>query len=271
MAMIAMVSAKSSPGITTSVALLASVWPGPVVAVDADPVGGSLASGWLAGGVAHPDRSVLSFAIGTARSGTSGSDALDQHLQRVPGAPNCLLLAGLTDSTQLRFVTTAAWHALAAALTDVGRSGPDVLVDCGRFGPATPMALLTAADLVLITVRPRARDRAAASSLAGQLRAVIDPDRLGLAVCATTPLGTMAVEQDLGLYAIVALPSSRKVAMAFSDGTRQPVRFRRSRLVRTAVRTASLLHVVVNTHPSKVPIGTSTVRHDHQYESKWSG
>jgi hypothetical protein len=272
MAMIALVSAKSSPGITTSIALLASVWPGPVVVVDADPVGGNLANGWLDGGVAYPDRSVLSFAIETAKSDGSGPAGLDQHLRRVAGMPNCLLMAGLADSTQLRFVPTAAWHRLAAALSDRGRSGSDVLVDCGRFGPATPMALLTAADLVLIAVRPRARDWGTARCLAGQLRSVIDPDRLGLAACATNPLGTMAVEQYLGLYAIVALPNNRGVAMAFSDGARRPMRFRRSRLVRTAIRTASLLHVAVNKHPptASSPLGMSTSGHDRHYESKWS-
>jgi hypothetical protein len=184
--------------------------------------------------------------------------------------PNCLLMAGPTDSTQFRFVTTAAWHRLATALRELGQSGSDVLVDCGRFGPTTPMALLTAADLVLIALRPRLRDWGAARCLSGQLRSVIDTDRLGLAVCATTPLGTMAVEQYLGLYAIVALPENRGVAMTFSDGARRPVRFRRSRIVRTAVRTASLLHVVVNKHPPPVPppAMTSAVR---RCESKRSG
>jgi cellulose biosynthesis protein BcsQ len=182
-------------------------------------------------------------------------------------------MAGATDSRQFGFVTTANWHRLAAALSERGRSGTDVLVDCGRFGPATPMALLTAADLVLIAVRPRVRDWEVARCLTGQLRSVVEPDRLGLAVCATNPLGTMAVEQYLGLYAIVSLPDNRRVAMAFSDRTRRPVRFRRSRLVRRAVRTASLLHVVVNSHRPTVPpqVGTSTARHDQYHESKRSG
>ncbi|HYS40000.1 MAG TPA: ParA family protein [Pseudonocardiaceae bacterium] len=272
MALIAMVSAKSAPGITTSVALLASVWPSQVVVVDADPVGGSLATGWL-GGLAYPDRSILSFAIETANSGVSGPAKLDRHLQRVPGVPDCLLMAGLTDSTQLRFITSAAWHRLANALSELSRSGSDVLVDCGRFGSTTPMPLLTAADLVLIAVRPRERDWGAARCLAGQLRSVTDADRLGLAVCATTPLGTMATEQYLGLYAIVALPNNRRVAMAFSDRRRRSVGFGRSRLVRTAARTASLLHVVVNKDQSTVPpqVGAARVFDGPQYESKWSG
>src|ERR1700730_14937770 len=116
MAMIAMVSAKSAPGTSTSVALLASVWPRRVVVVDADPVGGSLATGWLGGGLAYPDSSVLSFAIQQAADGVSGPAKLDQHLQPVPGVPNCMLMAGLVDSTQLRFVAAAGWHRLATAL-----------------------------------------------------------------------------------------------------------------------------------------------------------
>jgi cellulose biosynthesis protein BcsQ len=272
MAMIALVSGKSSPGVTMSVALLASVWPSSVVAVDADPVGGDLAIGWLGGNLAHPDRSVLSFAIETARS--SGAPArLDQHLQSVRGVPNCRLLAGLTDWTQLRFVTPADWHRLATALSEHSRSGSDVIVDCGRFGPATPMPMLTAADLVLIAVRPSLLDRNSARCLAGQLRSVIHPDKLGLAVCATTTLGTIEVEQHLGLYAMLALPDNRRVARTFSGGRRRPIRFRRSRLVRTATHSASLLHVVLNQQRSTVPAPQATAMafDGNRYDAKSSG
>lgn len=272
MAMIALVSGKSSPGVTTTVALLASVWPSSVVAVDADPVGGDLAIGWLGGNLAYPDRSVLSFAIETTRS--SGAPAmLDQYLQPVRGVPNCRLLAGLTDWTQLRFVTPAVWHRLATALSEHSRSGSDVIVDCGRFGPATPMPLLRTADLVLIAVRPSLRDRSAARCLAGQLRSAIDPDRLGVAVCATNTLGTIEVEQHLGLYAMLALPDDRRVARTFSDGRRRPIRFRRSHLVRTATHSASLLHVVLNQERSAVsaPPATAMAFDGNRYDFKSNG
>lgn len=245
--MIALVSGKSAPGITTSVALLASVWPSPVVVVDADPAGGDLAIGWLGGRrLPYPDRSVLSFAIEAAQTGIAGPARLDQHLQRVPGTPNCLVLNGFPDTTQLRFVTVDGWYRLADELSELSRSGTDVLVDCGRFGPTTPMALLRAADLVLIGVRPSLRDRGPARCLAGRLRSMVDPEKLGLAVLATTTLGTADVERHLGLYAMVSLPANRRVANAFSGGARRPVWSSRSRLVRTATHTASLMHVVLN-------------------------
>jgi hypothetical protein len=273
-AIIALVSGKSAPGITTSVALLASVWPRPVVAVDADPAGGDLAIGWLGERrLPYPDRGVLSFAIESARTGAGGPATLDQHLQRVPGVPNCRLLTGFADMTQLRFVTVDGWYRLADELSELSRSGTDVLVDCGRLGTTTPMPLLRAADLVLIAVRPNLRDRGPARSLVGRLRSMVDPEKLGLAVLATTRQGTADVERHLGLYAMVSLPANRRVAMSFSHGARRPVWSSRSRLVRTATHAASLMHVVLNQDRSTAATPADAVRSfdGNRYESKSNG
>lgn len=249
MTMIAMVSAKAAPGVTTTMALLATVWPGPVVIADADPAGGDLTTGWLAEssvrGLLYPDRSVLSFAIETRRLGDSGRNALEPHLQPVTGAPHCLLLAGLTDPAQIRFMDPAAWHRLAAAFSDLGRrqsSGADVLIDCGRFGPHTPIPLLCAADLVLVAARPQLRYTNAARCLTTQLRSIVDPARIALAACAASTFHTLEMERRIGIPVGVELPDDRRVASVFSDGGRRPVGFRRSRLVRTATRNALWLH-----------------------------
>jgi hypothetical protein len=249
--MIAMVSAKAAPGITTSVSLLATAWPTPVVVVDADPAGGDLASGWLSGvcmgGLTHPERSVVSFAMDTREHDDPG--ALVRYLQPVLGVPSCMLMAGPADPAHLRFVDTAAWRRLATGLSGISRPqscGVDVLVDCGRFGPATPLALLCAADLVLIGVRPARRHAVAARCLATRLGSVLEPGRLGLAVCAASTLTTLDMERWVGLPAIVELPSDQRVARVFSDGARRPTGFHRSRLLRAAVRTSARLHRTLN-------------------------
>jgi hypothetical protein len=249
MAMIAMLSGKAAPGVTTSMALLATVWPAPVVIVDADPAGGDLTTGWLADssvkGLLYPDRSVLSFAIETQRLAVGGRNLLEPHLQPVTGVPHCLLLAGLADPAQIRFMEPAAWHRLAAAFADLGRHRPrgaDVLIDCGRFGPHTPLPLLCAADLVLIAARPQLRHTNAARCLISQLRSIVDPGRIALAACATSTFRTLEMERRIGIPAVVELPDDRRAARVFSDGVRRPVGLGRSRLVRAATRNALRLH-----------------------------
>jgi hypothetical protein len=265
MAMIALMSATAAPGVTTSVALLAAVWPSQVIAADIDPAGGDLAAGWLGGGptggLLHPERSVLSFAIHTQHLADNTPADLYEHLQQASGAPNCLLLAGLSDPTQLRFVSTRQWRRVACSLSALSRrrqNGVDVLVDCGRFGPNTPMSVVTAADLVLIAVRPQLRHMATTRSLAGRLHSIIEADRLGLAVCATSTLRTMDVERWTGLRAVVQFPNSPKTARVFSDGDRHLPRLNRSRLIRGAANAASRLHEILNDgQPTAATTGTT--------------
>jgi hypothetical protein len=254
MAMIAFLSGKAAPGVTTSVALLGTVWPRPVAVVDADPSGGDMTAGWLgaasANGLLTPDRSVLSFAIENQRPWPNGTGLLEPHLQPVPGLPHCRLLAGVQDAAAARFVEAAGWARLAAALANLARRGPgggaDVLVDCGRYGSDTPVPLLTAADLIVVAARPDERQAMAARCLAGRLRSVVGPDRLGLMACAASAFDTVRLEEQVGLYVVVALPRHRRVAGVFSDGARRPAGYHRSRLVRAAARAADLLHDTLN-------------------------
>lgn len=253
MAMIALLSPKGSPGVTTSVAMLADVWPAPVIVADADPAGGDLATGWLAEhyarGMVRPDRSILSFAIDTQYEGDVGPHSLERHLQEVAGRPNCRLLAGVGDPTRAKLVPKPAWRRLAQALARIskpGSAGADVLVDCGRFGSDTPLTLLSAADLVVIVVRPKPTYTQATRGLVAQLRTVVEPDRLGLAVCRTSSAAIDETQQRIGVRVAAALPDDPRVARCYSDGHRPPLGLRHRRLFRAAVQTAARLHVALN-------------------------
>ena len=251
MAMIAMTSGRAAPGVTTSVALLATVWPTPVVVADLDPAGGDLTTGWCNGssndGPRWADRSVVSFALESRRTDGSLSTGLAEHLRPVAGVPNCRFLAGLIDPTHLSFVMSE-WSRLSRALAEVSRPGRgvDVLVDCGRFGADTPLSVLAAADLVLIGVRPDRRQGVAARYLAGQLRPIVPVEKLGLVVCATSTLRTLELEQQVGVCADIELPNDARIAEVFANGGRRPLRWQRSRLVRKAHDTAARLHTVLN-------------------------
>ncbi|MFC4004930.1 hypothetical protein ACFS2C_23440 [Prauserella oleivorans] len=266
MAVIALMSAKAAPGVTTAVAALAWVWPTEVLLADCDPAGGDLAAGWLGrwllAGQLRADRGVLSFATETRheRGGSCGS--LDGHAQPVAVAPHIRLLAGLASPAQNASVGAAGWHRLAQALTTTGPAR-DVLVDLGRYSPATPHALLQAADLVLLAVRPHARHVLAARPALAELARQLEPDRLGLAVCATTAAGSRDVRNALGFAVGLELPHDPRAAAVLSDGEYGGLPAARALLLRAARRTALRLHRTLNLRPSppsapvpRVPIVT---------------
>lgn len=253
MAMIAIVSGKGAPGVTTAVAVLASVWPSRVVVADCDPHGGDIAVGWQAqwwlDGWLRDHRGVLSFATTTRHATRVTPDLLGEHVQTVPAAGQVQLLVGLRDAAQATSVTDAGWRRLADALVGLGGDTDqpaDVLVDCGRFGAATPWPLLTAADLVLIGVRPVARHLLAARAVVEVLRERIARDRLGLAVCAATQAGTNEAQRVLAVHAGLTLPDDPGAARVFSDGAAAGRRLQRSALVVVAAKAARRLHVTLN-------------------------
>lgn len=148
--LLAVASAKGSPGATTTARVLASVWPTDVVQADCDPVGGDLAilGRGPAGASLDPERGLLSLAA-DARRGL-GAGALDEHLQELDGGLRVLL--GVTVPEQVTGMG-AVWPALAAELGQDRER--DVVADCGRIAPGTPvLPVLAAADAVLLVVRP---------------------------------------------------------------------------------------------------------------------
>lgn len=149
--LIALGSAKGSPGVTTTARVLASVWPDEVVLVDADPSGGDLA---LLGrtperGPLEPERGLLSLAADARRGHVQGS--IDEHLQRLEGGLD--VLCGVSTPDQMTGIATV-WPALAGALSSAATA--DVVADCGRIAPSSPVQpLVAAADVLIVLAHPR--------------------------------------------------------------------------------------------------------------------
>lgn len=260
MAMIAIVSGKGSPGGTTSLAALAAAWPAPVLLADCDPAGGDLALGWLGhwvvNGFLRTDVGVLSHFIATRHATSGDPGSLIEHVQAVPPARHVGLLAGLSTPGQHTAVGTAGWTRLTVALAafkTVAGHPADALVDLGRFSSATPWPVLLAADLVLIAVRPTQRHVLAARPVLAELAERILPQRLGLAVCATTPAGTREVRVALGREAAVEVPMAARTAAVFSDGIDGGAPPHRSPLLRTARRVARRLHGTYHAYAPSEP------------------
>jgi MinD-like ATPase involved in chromosome partitioning or flagellar assembly len=170
--LVALASAKGSPGVTTTVAALGSVWSGDVVVVDLDPAGGDLALRFRAPQEQplDPERGLLSLAA-AARRGLDVGD-IAAHVQTTDGGLD--LLVGVSNPEQVTGIGPV-WPTIATGLRDL--PGVDVLADCGRVVPGTPvLPVLTAADAVVLCVRPSVESYA---HLRERLRWLSGPLRIG--------------------------------------------------------------------------------------------
>lgn len=153
MAIVSFLSAKGSPGVTTTSLLSAALWPRPTVLLEADPAGGDVASRLpaLDGGALDPDRGLLPL-LTTARRGLTAAQLLDQA-QVVAGGAR--VVVGLGSSEQ-SLAAGRGWSALAAAAGELARGTDpvDLIVDAGRVGAdAVHLDLVRASDLVVLVVR----------------------------------------------------------------------------------------------------------------------
>jgi MinD-like ATPase involved in chromosome partitioning or flagellar assembly len=147
MALIAVASVKGAPGVSTAALSLAATWPRRAMLAELDPDGGDLRYRLRAEGGAPlaPEPGLVSYAADVV----GGADVLD-HLQVLPGGLRVLVgvsSAADTDELQGRW---AAVGALLDAAPDV-----DVIADCGRLHPYTPVEdLLPYARALLVLTRP---------------------------------------------------------------------------------------------------------------------
>ncbi|WP_257573228.1 hypothetical protein [Streptomyces sp. JJ66] len=173
MALIALAADKGSPGVTTTAVALAAVWPRRALLAELDPAGGDLVYRGTApsGRTLDPNTGMLSLAA-TARRGLAAEQLWD-HTQRMAGGLDVLLGLGTAEQS---VGLAGQWDALGRAFASLAESphqeaAADVVADCGRVGPQSPVldTLQHAAMLVLVTrTEPehlaRVRDRAAALS-----------------------------------------------------------------------------------------------------------
>ena len=237
MTVVGCISAKASPGVTTAVQLVADAWPlgRALLVVEADPAGGDLA-GRLG---LRPDPGLVSLAS-EGRRGLSG-DIVDAHVQAAGEGVSVLLApAGARAAS-------AALSVLADRLADaLGQTVErDVVVDCGRLGPASPAwPLVRAADAaVLLTgatatdvahARPLVEDVAAGSTVVGVV-VVGEPGGRGERYPAEE------VAEALGVPLWGTLPAEPGVVASLLTGRADRKRMARSRLARAAADLAARL------------------------------
>ena len=242
MTTISLFSAKGSPGVTTTTLGVAMAWTQAVsgrsaVAIDADAIGGDVASGILRGHVpagcgmlplatsrgVPPAQAVASAVVDLRQDGTAGV---------IPGVPDSGRAAALT----------LGWDLVSQAMADLDASGVDLLVDCGRVDAGAALAPwlaesglavlvvrprltdVTAAHRFLTTLSTRAGDHRTADGLVGRMRLVV--------VEAPAAYRAREVADVLGLPLLAAVPFDIDGAGVYADGAAPARGFARSSYAR---------------------------------------
>ncbi|MCA0328476.1 MAG: hypothetical protein LCI03_01070 [Actinobacteria bacterium] len=249
MAVIALTSAKGSPGVTTTVLALASAWPWVeagrrVLVVDADVSGGDIAPGYLRGATA-PGSGLVALA---ASRPAAIVDRLWDHLVSLDEAGTRLLLTGVTDPGQARSLA-GLWPHIGQLLSELCGEDPglDVLVDLGRLGAAGEAeALRTSADLVALVTRSSLRAtttaRGAARRLSEERTASSSKGNVACVVVGEgRPYGAAEMSTAIGLPILTTMSWDPASAEVLSEGAPASWRFARSALMRSAGVAAKLL------------------------------
>jgi len=236
------------------------VWRQNVIVADCDPAGGDLALRYRTprGLPLDPELGLVSVAA-AARRGLSPEEVLE-HVQTAQGGLD--ILAGVTTPSQVTGIGPV-WSALAGALRDV--PGTDVLVDCGRITPGTPvLPLLMAADAVVLFARPTleayAHLRERLRWLAGQLRTgEVGGVPLGVAVvtepgdtAATRDLDRLLQHSQLSVAVLGRVADDPKAADALAG--RRSRRLDRSMLFRSARELAGAVYGLTRFGPTNMTI-----------------
>jgi hypothetical protein len=244
---VALASAKGSPGVTTSALALAVTWPpgAPVTIVEADPSGGDLAA-WL-------DLTLQPGLVSLATEGRRTIDAelFDRHLQPVPGSDEVSVLCAPVAAEQVHAALGSLRDRLVEALR--GRPGTTI-VDCGRLDPASPaLKLFEQADVRVVVCRP---GLAAPHHLQARLRSLpAEPPQL-LAV-GESPYSPDELADACGIGLLGAIAFDTGAADTLGDGPALSERaLNRSALVRSARSVAAGLAVAA---PGTGPLVSPTV------------
>ena len=223
MTVLAFGSVRGAPGATTTALLVAGAIEGAVL-VEADLAGGVLAVRY---GLSR-EPGLTTFA---ASSSTEGTD-WRSHAQSAGGVP---VFVGPDSPESCAALWRGAGDRLATALTLVDTT---VVVDVGRVGPSTPM--LTAADLVVLLVRPTADHLVTLTHRLAALRRTSGAGHVGVVLVGSGAYRAADVTDSIDVDVLGELPDDPRAASILESGggTRA---LARTRLARAAAGLANTL------------------------------
>jgi hypothetical protein len=256
--LIALVSAKGSPGVTVSALALASSWPRRVLLAECDPAGGSVAAGMLRGEVAVEGRGLFR-AASAARRGEDVLGELEHNLFALDEDGRLLWLPGLGDPARAPLVAEV-YERIAAAFLDLDDvAGVDVIADCGRLSAAvSPLPILRAAALTLLVVRPSVVSAQPAAGWVGQLTRELPTSRLGVLVVGPGEYRPQEVGGALRLPLVATLPDDAGSAGGYAAGT-SPVHLGGSPLLSAAAAAGGRIRAAAGAADRSWPAPPATV------------
>ncbi len=226
MTVVALVSVKGSPGVTTAATAIAASWPADrkVLLVEADPFGGDLAPRYgsaVTGGLA---------SLSAAARRTLTPESVWEHTGELPGG--LPVLFGLTNVNQA-VANENAWPAIASALADLGA---DVVIDAGRLLPdfgGGIRHLLARADTVAVLFAPTLESIVHLRDILLSLAAEVRDRRLVVVPTATAGYSAAEIGGTLSVSVGPAMPDDPHAAAALAN-RRSVRRLERTRLLRWA-------------------------------------
>jgi hypothetical protein len=213
--MIALVSAKGSPGTTTSALAFTLSWPGNTLLAECDPSGGDVLAGFLEGRL-DSQRGLAQLAVAELR-GRMADEFERQLIDLDSPRRQRLVLPGLKDPAQSATVGPV-WPAIAEQLRNL--TNAHIIADCGRISsPYFGWPVLNAADVVLLTLRGTLPSISHAVPAVQTLRRELtQPHRIGLLVIDTGPYPPGDISGRLGVPLAAILPYDPTTAQALSFG-----------------------------------------------------
>ncbi|MEV0650105.1 ParA family protein [Phytomonospora sp. NPDC050363] len=232
MTIVALCSAKNSPGVTTAALAMTWSWRGANLLVEADPAGGSVMAGYLEGRM-PTDCGLLELAQAALNGDDLHAITWAQMIDLEGGGRQRLLLPGLSSPVQSGTVqpvwTRIGEHLrqLSEFTTDDAGAKPNVIIDCGRLTSVNvPWPLLASADVVLLAVSATLPGVNAAfpvvKTLRDQLQTANGPSLAVILIgheAAAYPARDIA--RQLGVPVLVELPYDPASARALSFGGRK--------------------------------------------------
>ncbi|MFV2179895.1 hypothetical protein ACFHW2_40395 [Actinomadura sp. LOL_016] len=196
---------------------------------ECDPAGRRVLPGFMADRLREPaGPGLLGLATRTPPATAAGLP-LEEYVAPISEDGKAGLLHGIRDPRNAAQLA-GVWGPLAKAFT--ARDG-DVLADLGRVGGAeTPVALLEAADLVVMVLKPTLAQVDAATPRLEVLRGLV-PGRVALCLVPDGPYSAAEVERVLKLPVLGEPAFSPSDARVLSDGARPRMTFRTSLLMRS--------------------------------------
>ncbi|MFI0411182.1 hypothetical protein [Actinomadura sp. 3N508] len=216
---------------TTTALGVALAWPGKVLLAECDPMGRRVLPGYMADRLRQPAGPGLLGLTTSASAESDVSALLEQCVVPLDEDGRAELLHGIRDPRHAAHLA-ALWPLVARALAT--REG-DVIADVGRLGGSEmPVALLEAADLVVVALKPTLAQIDAARPRLDVLRTLVG-DHGQIAVCLVSdgPYSAAEIRRVLKAPVLAELPCSPADAQVLSDGARPRRTFRASLLVRS--------------------------------------